>query len=51
MYCYWSIDHHMNTLEELMTCRDLMEKCKYPFIMIETLNNDIDNIICEGMKL
>jgi len=37
----------MNRIEELMTCRDLMEKCSYPIIMLVNITEAIDKEINE----
>jgi len=37
----------MNRIEELMTCRDLMEKCNYPMIMLVNITETIDKEIQE----
>jgi len=37
-------------LEEMMFCRDSMEKNKYPLEMMQGITTEIDKIITEGMQ-
>jgi len=40
----------MDKLDEMMQCRDSMEKHDYPAAMILGISRDIDEIITEGMQ-
>jgi len=40
----------MDKLDEMMKCRDFMEKHEYPNVMIIGITKDIDEIITEGMS-
>jgi len=40
----------MDKLNEMMQCRDLMEKHDYPAMMLRGITKDIDEIITEGMS-
>jgi len=40
----------MNKLDEMMQCRDLMDKYRYPIEMTRGITESIDRIITEGMS-
>jgi len=40
----------MEKIDEMMQCRDLMEKHDYPAAMILGISRDIDEIVNEGMQ-
>jgi len=40
----------MDLLDEMMQCRDSMEKHDYPFAMRFSITRDIDEILTEGMQ-
>jgi len=42
--------NNMDRLDEMMQCRDMMEKHDYPFAMRFSITREIDEIITEGMS-
>jgi len=44
----WRIN--MDKLDEMMQCRDIMEKHEYPIEMLYGITESIDRIITEGMQ-
>jgi len=40
----------MDLLEEMMFCRDQMDRCDYPLEMRQGITSEIDKIITEGMQ-
>lgn len=40
----------MDKLDEMMQCRDLMNKYEYPLEMLQGITTEIDKIITEGMQ-
>jgi len=50
MFQTMALDFHERKLEEMMVCRDLMGRHKYPIEMLQGITAEIDKIITEGMS-